>query len=192
MDPTQVHKSLQRIRERKLAQFIPWGPASIQVYTYIHLTLYLCAANCGASNPNPWKYFCAKSLLVFPNVNNIFSLCMHIPVTQRCIMLSNPRWHCLESLSRINVSTVSVVSCLPITPASLLYVCMYSLFHIVPTTWRGGGIKYTRMFYPAPHNNNFTVELLIIDTPKNGQPPYNGQTVRPLLHIVHTFLPDNL
>ena len=29
--PAQVHKSLQRIRERKLAQFIPWGPASIQV-----------------------------------------------------------------------------------------------------------------------------------------------------------------
>lgn len=31
VDPTQVHKSLQRIRERKLAQFISWGPASIQV-----------------------------------------------------------------------------------------------------------------------------------------------------------------
>ena len=31
VDPTQVHKSLQRIRERKLAGFIPWGPASIQV-----------------------------------------------------------------------------------------------------------------------------------------------------------------
>ena len=30
-DFIQVHKSLQRIRERKLAQFIPWGPASIQV-----------------------------------------------------------------------------------------------------------------------------------------------------------------
>jgi tubulin gamma len=30
-DPAQVHKSLQRIRERKLANFIPWGPASIQV-----------------------------------------------------------------------------------------------------------------------------------------------------------------
>ena len=30
VDPTQVHKSLQRIRERKLAEFIPWGPASIQ------------------------------------------------------------------------------------------------------------------------------------------------------------------
>eukprot|EP00698_Gefionella_okellyi_P000268 TRINITY_DN1022_c0_g1_i1.p1 TRINITY_DN1022_c0_g1~~TRINITY_DN1022_c0_g1_i1.p1 ORF type:complete len:464 (-),score=115.58 TRINITY_DN1022_c0_g1_i1:718-2109(-) len=31
VDPTQVHRSLQRIRERRLAQFIPWGPASIQV-----------------------------------------------------------------------------------------------------------------------------------------------------------------
>lgn len=28
---TQVHKALQRIRERKLVNFIPWGPASIQV-----------------------------------------------------------------------------------------------------------------------------------------------------------------
>lgn len=27
----QVHKSLLRIRERRLATFIPWGPASIQV-----------------------------------------------------------------------------------------------------------------------------------------------------------------
>ena len=32
VDPTQVHKSLQRIRERKLANFIEWGPASIQVH----------------------------------------------------------------------------------------------------------------------------------------------------------------
>ena len=31
VDPTQIHKSLQRIRERKMAQFIPWGPAGIQV-----------------------------------------------------------------------------------------------------------------------------------------------------------------
>ncbi|KAK4508361.1 hypothetical protein PRZ48_002099 [Zasmidium cellare] len=30
-DPTDVHKSLLRIRERNLANFIPWGPASIQV-----------------------------------------------------------------------------------------------------------------------------------------------------------------
>ncbi|EFA79094.1 gamma tubulin [Heterostelium album PN500] len=31
VDPTQVHNSLQRIRERKLVNFINWGPASIQV-----------------------------------------------------------------------------------------------------------------------------------------------------------------
>jgi tubulin gamma len=30
-DISQVHKSLLRIRERQLATFIPWGPASIQV-----------------------------------------------------------------------------------------------------------------------------------------------------------------
>jgi len=30
-DATQVHKSLQRIRERKSVNFISWGPASIQV-----------------------------------------------------------------------------------------------------------------------------------------------------------------
>eukprot|EP00922_Rhytidocystis_sp_ex-Travisia-forbesii_P008622 GHVS01012638.1.p1 GENE.GHVS01012638.1~~GHVS01012638.1.p1 ORF type:complete len:508 (+),score=92.18 GHVS01012638.1:128-1525(+) len=30
-DPTQVHKSLQRIRDRKLVNFIKWNPASIQV-----------------------------------------------------------------------------------------------------------------------------------------------------------------
>jgi tubulin gamma len=31
VDPTQVHESLNRIRQRKLARFIPWGPASMQV-----------------------------------------------------------------------------------------------------------------------------------------------------------------
>lgn len=31
VDPMDVHKSLLRIRERRLATFIPWGPASIQV-----------------------------------------------------------------------------------------------------------------------------------------------------------------
>ncbi|KAF5851887.1 hypothetical protein GGP41_000619 [Bipolaris sorokiniana] len=30
-DQNKVHKSLMRIRERRLATFIPWGPASIQV-----------------------------------------------------------------------------------------------------------------------------------------------------------------
>lgn len=42
VDPTQVHKSLQRIRERKLANFIDWGPASIQVpppHTHTHILL---------------------------------------------------------------------------------------------------------------------------------------------------------
>lgn len=31
VDPSSVHKALQRIKERELASFIPWGPASIQV-----------------------------------------------------------------------------------------------------------------------------------------------------------------
>lgn len=31
VDPSDVHKSLLRIRERQLCPFIPWGPASIQV-----------------------------------------------------------------------------------------------------------------------------------------------------------------
>ncbi|KAJ3437923.1 tubulin gamma-2 chain [Anaeramoeba flamelloides] len=31
VNSTEVHKGLQRIRERKLAEFINWGPASIQV-----------------------------------------------------------------------------------------------------------------------------------------------------------------
>ena len=31
VDPGQLHQSLMRIRERKLASFIEWGPASIQV-----------------------------------------------------------------------------------------------------------------------------------------------------------------
>ena len=31
VDPTQIHQALQKIREKKLATFIPWGPGSIQV-----------------------------------------------------------------------------------------------------------------------------------------------------------------
>ncbi|KAI8870172.1 tubulin gamma chain [Ramicandelaber brevisporus] len=31
VDPTEVHKSLLRIRERRMCQFVPWGPASVQV-----------------------------------------------------------------------------------------------------------------------------------------------------------------
>lgn len=35
VDPTQLHQSLMRIRERKLANFIDWGPASIQVRAWL-------------------------------------------------------------------------------------------------------------------------------------------------------------
>lgn len=31
VDPTQIHNALERIRERKLAKFIPWGPGCLQV-----------------------------------------------------------------------------------------------------------------------------------------------------------------
>jgi tubulin gamma len=31
VDPVSIHRAIQRIRERALMQFIPWGPASIQV-----------------------------------------------------------------------------------------------------------------------------------------------------------------
>lgn len=31
VEPTQIHKALQRMRERQSIRFIPWGPASIQV-----------------------------------------------------------------------------------------------------------------------------------------------------------------
>ena len=31
VDPTEVHQALQKIRTKKLAEFIPWAPASIQV-----------------------------------------------------------------------------------------------------------------------------------------------------------------
>lgn len=31
VDPMEVHKSLQRIREQNVHRFVPWGPASIQV-----------------------------------------------------------------------------------------------------------------------------------------------------------------
>lgn len=31
VDPSQVHRSLRNIRDQRTAEFIPWGPASIQV-----------------------------------------------------------------------------------------------------------------------------------------------------------------
>lgn len=33
VNPVAIHRALQRIRERQLLRFIPWGPASIQVVT---------------------------------------------------------------------------------------------------------------------------------------------------------------
>lgn len=44
IDPSEVHKSLLRIRERHLAPFIPWGPASISV-TLTKRSPYLHSSN---------------------------------------------------------------------------------------------------------------------------------------------------
>ena len=52
VDPSQVHKSLQRIRERKLANFIPWGPASIQVRIAGGCSSSICRLICKLS-PHP-------------------------------------------------------------------------------------------------------------------------------------------
>lgn len=42
VDPTQVHKSLQRIRQKKTVSFIPWSPAGIQVVSLL-VKLYYCS-----------------------------------------------------------------------------------------------------------------------------------------------------
>jgi tubulin gamma len=47
----QVHKSLQRVRERKLATFIPWGPASIQVLMPAHAVAFGPLLSPVCSNP---------------------------------------------------------------------------------------------------------------------------------------------
>ncbi len=56
VDPTQVHKSLQRIRERKLANFIEWGPASIQVSLDLHTRPLWSSKDCCAAH-----YICNKA-----------------------------------------------------------------------------------------------------------------------------------
>ena len=53
VDPTHVHKSLQRIRERKLANFIEWGPASIQVGAGA-LSILQCSA-WEVAHLGPWQ-----------------------------------------------------------------------------------------------------------------------------------------
>jgi tubulin gamma len=46
VDPSQVHKALTRIRERKTANFIEWGPASIQVGDTCRTTWLLLLRAC--------------------------------------------------------------------------------------------------------------------------------------------------
>lgn len=70
---SQVHQSLLRIRERQLANFIPWGPASIQVALtrrspYVassHRVSGLMLANhtsvASVSKPSPFNYLLASS-----------------------------------------------------------------------------------------------------------------------------------
>ena len=45
VDPSEVHSALSRIRDRRLAEFIPWGPASMQVALLQHGSPYLRSSN---------------------------------------------------------------------------------------------------------------------------------------------------
>ena len=47
VDPTQLHQSLMRIRERKLANFIDWGPASIQACWLVCVCVCVCVCGGG-------------------------------------------------------------------------------------------------------------------------------------------------
>ena len=66
---SKVHKSLQRIRERKLATFIEWGPASIQVAIWLNMSIFdndffflqmplsfYCFPKCSSSLWNIYKF----------------------------------------------------------------------------------------------------------------------------------------
>lgn len=82
VDPTDVHKSLLRIRERKLATFIPWGPASIQValskkspyismnhrVSGLMLANHTSIATVSLIHPGPWHY--AKHLFSFSHASS--------------------------------------------------------------------------------------------------------------------------
>lgn len=41
IEPAQIHKAMERIRERKMIQFIEWGPAAIQVALSQHVCLVI-------------------------------------------------------------------------------------------------------------------------------------------------------
>lgn len=45
VDPSEVHSALSRIRDKRLAEFIPWGPASMQVALQQHGSPYLRSSN---------------------------------------------------------------------------------------------------------------------------------------------------
>lgn len=75
IDPTNIHKSLQRIREKKIVNFIPWGPASIQV---------------ALSKQSPYvKYPYKVSGCMIANHSNIGNLFQRILKTYRILRKKN-------------------------------------------------------------------------------------------------------
>jgi tubulin gamma len=65
----QVHQSLLRIRERQLANFIPWGPASIQV---------------ALTRRSPYVTTNHRvSGLMLANHTSIASVCNHVDIMQK-------------------------------------------------------------------------------------------------------------
>jgi tubulin gamma len=77
VDPTDVHKSLLRIRERRLATFIPWGPASIQV---------------ALTKRSPYIPMAHRvSGLMLANHTSIATVCAYCPRHLFCSILTFPR-----------------------------------------------------------------------------------------------------
>lgn len=83
VDPSQVHKSLTRIRERKTANFIEWGPASIQVRPDqsmsvdrcgIAILLQQCMPHALRSAQVPWDFFALKECMGQDTKAHKFSL----------------------------------------------------------------------------------------------------------------------
>lgn len=101
-----MHKSLQRIRERKLASFIPWGPASIQV-ALSRKSPYLPSAH-------------RVSGLMMANHTSISSVSLAATLTQRiCLWLEDFIW-----------------SFLPLFLCTRLFQMENLLQRIQNTTWR--------------------------------------------------------
>ena len=123
VDPTQVHKSLQRIRERKLAQFIPWGPASIQV-SALSFSLSL-SLSLSLPPPPSLTPFCIS----FANSTTFFPAVVSLPSPPHPLLFLPPcnRWHCLASPHTSSQRIVSVVSCWPTTPVLPPYVYVLNM-----------------------------------------------------------------